>query len=591
MKFKFNALFAFALAILALVSCEKEPVTFRSVDGVKGRVQKGPFVTGSNVMVQLLDDNFTPSGVVYSVITNNDFGGFDIENEIKSPYIEVITTGFYFDEVKGHISDAQISLRSLSRVDETGETNVNILTTLSKDRIVYLYRNERLSYDEAKIQAQNEILSVFNIPHNDAINFEQLSISQDGEENAILLAISSVLQGNLTVGELSEMVYKIILDIKEDGVLNDDNIMYTLRANAKSLNLAVIRNNLESRYREIGYSAVIPPFEKYAKRLEPLSIIKTSPENGAKYAYGADKIQLYFNKGIDVSTINWENITVVNSSGAALMNQLSYDENQFIITIDPTEEMLNNETYTVRLTTGIAAIDKEQFADYSFSFKTFPVELENGLRAYYTFTGNANDATGNDFNATAYNGDYERYDGGEAYYLRGRGSYIEVPNVINIGNSNWSYSIWVNYKSLDRNVHSLLLGHAYSCGAWGTIPLSVQNVDRPTGGENRQIVSSFDFGKLSVPISSILIDTWNLFTVVVENKYCKVYLNGIEVGKTNDLIEFLPESGSYYISQAPDMFYDDSSPLVYLDALVDNVRFYNRALNKKEVYELYQGKK
>ena len=589
MKRKLSALFVFALLTFVLVSCEKEPVILGSSDGVKGSIQKGPFVTGSNVMVQLLDGNFTPSGVIYSVITNNDFGGFDIENEIKSPYIEVITTGFYFDEVKGHISDAQISLRSLSQVDKTGETNVNILTTLSNERIVYLFRNAHLSYEDAKIQAQNEILSIFNIPNNDAINFDRLNISQGGEENAILLAISCVLQGNLTVGQLSEMVYKFILDIKEDGVLNDYGIKSTLSANAGSLDLASIRSNLESRYREIGYNAVIPPFEKYAKRLVPLNIIKTYPENGVKFAYGAEKIQLYFNKGIDVSTVNSENITVVNSSGTALTNQLSYDENQFMITIDPTEEMLNNETYTIRLTTGVTGIDKEQFTDYSFSFKTFSVELENGLRAYYTFTGNANDATGNNFNATAYNGDYEQYDGGEAYYLRGRGSYIEVPNVINIGNSNWSYSIWVNYKSLDRNVHSLLLGTTYSLDGFNPIPLSIQNVDRLTGMDNRVIDSYFDFGRLTATIPCSLIDTWNMFTVVIANNYCQIYLNGIEVGKTNETIEFLPEYGSYYISQSPNMF--NYGPLAYLDALVDNVRFYNRALNKKEVYELYQGKK
>jgi len=592
MKTKFNFLIIFFVLILISCNDNDEQTTFPGSKRVAGSLQKGPFVTGSNVMIQPLNENFVPTGVIYSVITNNDFGGFIIENEISTPYIEIITDGFYFDEVNGCISDAKMTLRSLSKVSQNGETNINLLTTLSKDRIVYLVRNKGLGYEEAKVKAQNEILTIFNIPDNDLIDFNQLNISQNGDENAILLAISSILQGNLRVGQLSEMIAKFILDIKEDGVLDDPNIQKTLLANAKFLNLASIRYNLEARYSAINYDATVPAFEKYAKRLMPLNIIKTYPENGINFAYGLDKIELHFNKSIDASTITSENIKISNSSRQLLSGQLLYNDNQFLITFDPTEEMLQDETYTVHLT-GIKASDKEALEERSFSFKTFPIQLEKGLKAYFQFSGNSNDVTGNNFHATVYNGNYTTDINSlenQAYRLPGKGSYIEIPNVVDLSRPNWSYSIWVNHLTLDKNVHSLLLGLYSSCDPFGRIPLSIQNTSRLTGGETREIVITSENGGIKIPVLGNLLNTWHLFTVTVENNNCQVYQNGVLIGEMSYPIKYLANSQPYYISLASHME-SNHGPDVYLDAIVDNIRFYDRALNRKEVFELYETKK
>ena len=47
---------------------------------------------------------------------------------------------------------------------------------------------------------------------------EYLDISQPGDKNAILLAISVILQGYLSVAELSELLANITTDIREDGL-------------------------------------------------------------------------------------------------------------------------------------------------------------------------------------------------------------------------------------------------------------------------------------------------------------------------------------------------------------------------------------
>ena len=88
-----------------------------------------------------------------------------------------------------------------------------------------------------------------------------MDITQSGVGNAKLLSISAILQGNRSVGELSELLANISTDITNDGVLNDATISQLLLQSAYSLNLQEIRTNLESRYASLGISVTIPDFE------------------------------------------------------------------------------------------------------------------------------------------------------------------------------------------------------------------------------------------------------------------------------------------------------------------------------------------
>ncbi len=72
---------------LLIFSCKKEddfakPITIHN--GLNGIVQKGPFVSGSNVMIQELDESLNPSGKSYSTTTNDDFGSFTTESKITA---------------------------------------------------------------------------------------------------------------------------------------------------------------------------------------------------------------------------------------------------------------------------------------------------------------------------------------------------------------------------------------------------------------------------------------------------------------------------------------------------------------------------
>ncbi len=230
---------------------------------ISGYIQKGPFISGSSITIQELDDNLDPTGISYQTTTSDDFGSFSLGSQIESRYVEVIATGFYFDEVAGSLSAANITLRTLSDLSTSEDVNVNVLTTLERDRIKYLVTNEGLTFTEARTQAEIEVLSIFNISGDNISTFDQMDISQEGESNAVLLAVSVILQDDNTVAQLSEIISKINLDIKEDGTLDNSTYIDEIKNNSMNLNLDAVRANLGNRYKSLGLTVTIPGFEAY----------------------------------------------------------------------------------------------------------------------------------------------------------------------------------------------------------------------------------------------------------------------------------------------------------------------------------------
>jgi len=151
----------------------------------------------------------------------------------------------------------------LSDVTDHTTINVNILTHLEKRRVEYLVKEEGESFNDAKISAQSEILAIFGIDVDNMDDSESLDFIDDSESNAALIAISVILQGELGVGDLTELLATISNEIREDGVFHDEDILDNLRENTLDLNLQDIRNNLEERYADLGVEVTIPDFEHF----------------------------------------------------------------------------------------------------------------------------------------------------------------------------------------------------------------------------------------------------------------------------------------------------------------------------------------
>jgi hypothetical protein len=256
------------ILFIASISCEKEKdnKTNLSLDKVNGYVQKGPYLNGTAITISELSTDLIPTGKNFSSQILDNKGTFEIINiELSSQFVELKADGFYFNEIKNGNSTAQLTLFALSDLTNKSSLNVNVLSNLEKSRVVYLISNGK-NFSDAKEQAQNEILNIFKINKSDMLESELLDITKPGDDNAILLAVSVILQGYLTVSDLSELLANISTDIREDGVLNSQTLGSTLINNAKTIKLNIIRENLENRYETLGLDVIISNFEKYVNQ-------------------------------------------------------------------------------------------------------------------------------------------------------------------------------------------------------------------------------------------------------------------------------------------------------------------------------------
>jgi len=230
---------------------------------IAGFVQKGPFVQGSEITIQELDASLVPIGTSYTTDTIDDFGSFGIARQMSSNFIEVTASGFYFNEVKGELSAAGIQFRVVADISEAKPVNINILTTIERERIKELL-GAGDTFEEARAKAEQEILAIFNITSFETANFQEMDISKEGDSNAILLAISAVLQQGNSEAELSELISKITQDIKTDGTLDNEAQRAKIVEGGTALDLAAVRTNIEDRYTDLGLTDLtIPLFEDF----------------------------------------------------------------------------------------------------------------------------------------------------------------------------------------------------------------------------------------------------------------------------------------------------------------------------------------
>jgi hypothetical protein len=258
-------LFLSFLTIIFLSSCDKNDNTGTPLqkESISGAVQKGPFINGTNIVISELENDLSQTGSTYNTQITNNQGGFEVKNvNLASNFVQLSASGFYFNETSGKQSTSQITLNALSDVSDKSTINVNILSQLEMERVKFLITSG-MSFNEAKLQAQNEIFDIFNFSSDGTMASELLDISQVGENNAMLLAASLILQGYRSEAETTELISNISIDLKEDGILNNAQSGSKLINHVPYLDLAGIRQNLEVRYNELGVDANIPNFEKY----------------------------------------------------------------------------------------------------------------------------------------------------------------------------------------------------------------------------------------------------------------------------------------------------------------------------------------
>ncbi len=256
------------LLILSFSSCKNDDdiSIIITKDTISGFVQKGPFINGTTIIISELDESINQTGNVFNTQISDNTGSFEIKNlKLNSPFVQFQANGFYFDEVIGEKSGNPLTLFALSDLSKKDRINVNVLTHLEKGRVEFLV-NEGIEFSQAKDSAQQELLLAFGIDQPSIRDSEDLDIALNSFDNAILIAVSVILQSKNSVSDLTELLANINSDFRQDGVLNSESIKSKIYNNTQMLNLEEIRVNLENRYNELGLNANIPDFESIVEQ-------------------------------------------------------------------------------------------------------------------------------------------------------------------------------------------------------------------------------------------------------------------------------------------------------------------------------------
>ena len=230
------------------------------------------------------------------------------------------------------------------------------------------------------------------------------------------------------------------------------------------------------------------------------------------------------------------------------------------------------------------------------AFATAQVNLSKGLMAYYPFTGNANDSSGNSNNPSFNNATLtaDRFgNANSAYYFDGQSSYIEVPNSasLNAGNT-ITISAWVkpmgfyagpcqNNFIMQKGSSTDILGYGlefssqgYSNGGTCSLPLDTIHQDfyGPTAYANNYSYQPY-----------IQENNWYHVVYSYNGDSTHLYVNNVLKFTTKETFSAFANSSPLFLGKHS----SDATYPYWFNGVLDDIRIYNRALDSSEVTALY----
>ena len=261
-----NKIFIAAIATaFTLASCSSEgdgPEGPRSQQ-ILGHIEKGPFVQGSEVTLTDLNKDLSQSGKSYTTNTTSDLGCFDFGQtlDLSCGLVELKTSGYFYNECTGSLSNSQITLKAIANTDGAANLNVNLLTHLEYARVKYLVKS-RKSFKQAKEQAESEILKSFAITDKIA-SPEKVSLTDCDKNANILLAISSIMLYDKSEAEFSEFIAKFSNDIEKDGTIDNSQLKETIKKGQENCHPSQIKKKMEEYYQSKGSNVAIGNFSQF----------------------------------------------------------------------------------------------------------------------------------------------------------------------------------------------------------------------------------------------------------------------------------------------------------------------------------------
>lgn len=353
----------------AIVSCSEkddffdEPFTPQTYD-VQGKVEKGPFISGSEISIQPMDSKLQVLGSLFNTAITDDLGNFMLgSKEFSTPYAEFMANGYFFNEVKGELSNGTLTLRALVDLQDNTTVNVNILTHLKYSRIKNLVSSGK-NYTEANKQAQKELLTAFGLANLTDKDVSSFSIISGTDESAALIAISSLLLMERTEAALTEYLSKLSSDFGKNGTFSEDIQSQISKDKYKlAMFLSDIKDNVISRYDNLGINVSVKELSHFIdwnndgvagnellKENQTVTLEKTSlqiPNEGGKYSININSpVAIYLEPQVETELNTSPGDNFVSESFVTHLYD-GYDESDFQEKEITSECKLNGNTLEI----------------------------------------------------------------------------------------------------------------------------------------------------------------------------------------------------------------------------------------------------
>ena len=341
----------------------EEPFEPQTYD-VCGKVEKGPFVSGSTLSIQPMDSKLQVLGSMFSTAITDDLGNFMLgSKEFSTPYAEFMANGYFFNEVKGELSNGTLTLRAIVDLQDNTTVNVNILTHLKYSRIKNLVASGK-TYSDANEQAQKELLTAFGLANLTNKDVSSFSIISGTDESAALIAISSLLLMERTEAALTEYLAKLSSDFGKNGTFSEEiQNQISEDKNKLAMYLSDIKDNVVSRYDNLGIDVNVKELSYFIdwnndgtagnellKENQSVTLEKTSleiPNEGGKYSISINSpIDIYLEPQVEVELNITPDDNIVSESFFTHLYD-GYDDSDFQDKEISSECQLNGKTLEI----------------------------------------------------------------------------------------------------------------------------------------------------------------------------------------------------------------------------------------------------
>ena len=221
-----------------------------------------------------------------------------------------------------------------------------------------------------------------------------------------------------------------------------------------------------------------------------------------------------------------------------------------------------------------------------------PSTLLNNLYAVYKAENNANDSLGI-YNGTAQGGlTYVPGKVGTAFNFNGTNAYVQLGDVMDVGTSSWSYSMWFN--AVDTSSSKQLFTKTYANIGLGRIRSAISSgkiifaFSPETNAANENIIIQTN--------NSVLTNTWyHVVFILDRTNNLRIYLNGnLEpVTTTSSVNDLTPYPGDYNNNNpfriGAGTAADNTSLVNLFNGSIDEFNVWNRVLTPTEITELYNA--